>query len=61
MDFTVIVGSKKLEKFAARDHDLLGLAAGEAAIDGADYAGGSLESETVEVHGLGGNFCELGF
>lgn len=50
MDLTGGVGAEKVEDFAAGDGDFLGFVAGEVAVDGADYARGALESETVEVH-----------
>lgn len=51
MDLTVVVWAEEVEDFATCDGDLLGFAAGEVAVDGADYAGGLVESEVVEVHG----------
>lgn len=54
MDATVVVGAEEIEDFASGNDDFLGLAAGEAAVDGADDAGGSLKSEIVEIHSYGG-------
>lgn len=51
MDAAVVVGAEEIEDFAASDDDFLGLAAGEAAVDGADDTSGALKSETVEIHG----------
>lgn len=45
---------EKFEDLAAGYDDFRGFGAGEVAVNGGDYAGGLLESETVEVHGSGG-------
>lgn len=60
MDPTVVVGAEEVEDFASGDNDFLCLAAGEAAVDGADYAGGPLQGEAVEVHGGEKKMCKLG-
>lgn len=49
-----VFGAEKLEDLAAGDDDFGGFGAGEVAVNGGDYAGRLLESETVEVHGSGG-------
>lgn len=50
LDAAVVVGAEEIENFAACDDDFLRLAAGEAAIDGAYDAGGTLQCQTVEIH-----------
>lgn len=51
LDSAVVVGAEEIQDLATSHHDLLGLAAGEAAVDGTHDAGGSLQSETVQIHG----------
>lgn len=59
LDPAVVVGAEEIEDLATGHHDFLTLAAGEVAVDGADDAGGTLQSETVEIHD--GAVGSLGF
>lgn len=61
MDPAIVVWTEEIEDLATGDDDFLALAAGEAAIDGTDDAGGTLQSETVEIHGVGWLGFNLGF
>jgi len=61
LDPAIVVGTEEIEDLAAGNDDFLALAAGEAAVDGTDDAGGTLESETVEIHGVGWLGFNLGF
>lgn len=54
MNAAKFVGAKKFENLASGDDDFLGftvIGAGEVAVDCTDNAGGSLQSEIVEIHG----------
>lgn len=50
LDLASIVRAEEVEDLASGDDDLLGFAADEVSIDGADDASGLLEGEAVEIH-----------
>lgn len=51
LDLAGIVGAEEVECLATGDDDLLGFAAGEVAIDGADNSRRLLKGQVVKVHG----------
>lgn len=61
LDPAIVVGTEEIKDLASGDDDFLALAAGEVAVDGTDDAGGTLESETVEIHGVEWLGFNLGF
>lgn len=51
LDLAGIVRAEEIKDLASGDDDLLGFAADEVSVDGADDASGLLEGEAVEIHG----------